>query len=170
MKLLFDFIYLFTIAHNNNPDLCLLLYPATSSPLSLSLSPPTLFLSCLGFRSCCVRAHMETYSVCFLLQRGVSVTVVHDTSDPLETYHIWIGPFSDSVDRLRFPRVHTTPIHYTLYTAYPYKTRCHPFSGQKCLLSILDHIRPFMTIVIKGFLMFRVSESFGVKPLTSCGK
>ena len=28
----------------------------------------------------------------------------------------------------------------------------------------------FMTIVIKGFLMFHVLESFSVKPLTSCGK
>ena len=59
---------------------------------------------------------METYFVRFLLQRGVSVTVVHDTSDPLETYHIWIGPFSDSVDRLGFPCVHTTPdYHYTIH-------------------------------------------------------
>ena len=58
---------------------------------------------------------METYFVRFLLQRGVSVTVVHDTSDPLETYHIWIGPFSDSVDRLGFPRVHTTLLHYTIH-------------------------------------------------------
>jgi len=59
---------------------------------------------------------METYFVRFLLQRGVSVTMVHDTSDPLETYHIWIGPFSDSVDRLGFPHVHTSPdYHYTIH-------------------------------------------------------
>jgi hypothetical protein len=42
--------------------------------------------------------------------------MVHDTSDPLETYHIWIGPFSDSVDRLGFPHVHTKPdYHYTIH-------------------------------------------------------
>jgi hypothetical protein len=46
---------------------------------------------------------METYSVRFLLQRGVSVAMLLDTSDPLVTYHIWFGPFSDSLDRLVFP-------------------------------------------------------------------
>ena len=50
---------------------------------------------------------METYSVRFLLQRGVSVAMVLDTSDPLVTYHMRFGPFSDSLDRLVFPHLTT---------------------------------------------------------------
>ena len=48
MKFLFNFIYLFTIAHINNPDLCTLLYP--SPPLSLHPPPPHSFTS-LVFQS-----------------------------------------------------------------------------------------------------------------------
>ena len=61
---------------------------------------------------------METYSVRFLLQRGVSVAMVLDTSDPLVTYHMRFGPFSDSLDRLVFPHLTHTLLH-SLYTAYP---------------------------------------------------
>ena len=68
MKFLFDFIYLFTITHINNPDLCTLLYPYITIPpppplSSVTVYPHSFLLSC--FQSCCVRAHTETHLVRF---------------------------------------------------------------------------------------------------------
>jgi hypothetical protein len=65
----FNFIYLSTIAHNNNPDPCTLLYPyIIIPPLQLSFSY-TLhshsFHLCLCFQLSCVRAHTETHIVRF---------------------------------------------------------------------------------------------------------
>jgi hypothetical protein len=55
MKFLFNLIYLFTITHNNNPDLCTLRYPThyiPTPPLSLAHSPfilsPVLVWLCEG--------------------------------------------------------------------------------------------------------------------------
>jgi len=46
MKFLFSFIYLLTITHTNNPDLCTLLYPLHHHTTTITLIqlyfPPTL--------------------------------------------------------------------------------------------------------------------------------
>jgi hypothetical protein len=72
MKFLFSSFCLLTITHNNNPDICTLLYPIHHTPTSTSHHSLTLTTSPFcspTSQICCVRAHTETSFARFRLFR-----------------------------------------------------------------------------------------------------